>query len=161
MEKNETSVFAVGGPSEDKAHRASWADDLFTAMMDADPVRLGSILDEAGKGSASASLDRSGIGGRPIFWFGNTIYCRAGSLRDILGGGFQFEREDERDRIASWLEMIDAAKGDSLMHIIMRVNGVSDERKARCAVEVLGRGGCVPLGGATEPARAAASSKSI
>ena len=116
-----------------------WADELLLAIIDADPARIGTVLDEQGGVAMSSTLQRKLVRGNPIFLLGDRLYNRKGALRDVMGGNFAFEREDVRDRIAAWFEMIDAANGDSLMHILMRINGIEAEHKARCAVEFLGR----------------------
>ena len=128
-----------GGMGGDTALVRHWADGLLLAIIDADPARIGVVLDEQGSVAMSSTLQRKLVRGNPIFLLGDRLYNRKGALRDVMGGSFAFEREDVRDRIAAWLEMIDAANGDSLMHILMRVNGIEDEHKAKCAVEFLGR----------------------
>lgn len=117
-----------------------WADDLMLAVMDASPERIGDVLDTHGDKAVNCVMKRRSVGGNVVFILDDQVYTRTGSLRDVLGGSFEFQREDVRDRIAHWLEMIGVADGDTLMHILMRVNGIEDMLKAKCAVEILGRG---------------------
>ena len=131
---------AQGGESSSAPATGGWSDDLLLAVMDASPERICAVLDANGKPAINCVLLRHTIGGRPVFILDDQVYVRQGSLRDVLGGNFEFEREQLRDQIARWLEMLQAANGDTLMHILMRVNGIDDMHKARCAVEILGRG---------------------
>ena len=122
------------------AERSLWSDDLLLAVMDASPERICTVLDTHGEKAVACVMRRRSVGGNIVFVLDDQLYTRTGSLRDVLGGSFEFQREDVRDRIAQWLEMIGVANGDTLMHILMRVNGIDDMHKAKCAVEILGRG---------------------
>lgn len=110
------------------------------AVMDALPERICDVLDTHGDKAVNCVMKRRSVGGNVVFILDDQVYTRTGSLRDVLGGSFEFQREDVRDRIAQWLEMIGVSDGDTLMHILMRVNGIEDMHKAKCAVEILGRG---------------------
>ena len=61
-------------------------------------------------------------------------------MRHSLGSSYAYELEEGRAAIARWLDMIGAKTGDTLMHVVLRLNGVDELTKARCAVELLGRG---------------------
>jgi len=118
-----------------------WQDTIFEAIMDAVPQEVWSALEASPSSALDCQLQRREMGGVTFFVFHERIYTAdASALRETLGSSFLFENEGVRARVADWLEMIDAKAGDTLLHLVMRLNGVDDMVKARCAVEILGRG---------------------
>jgi len=108
--------------------------------MDCNADRLAAVLDKHGDAALHAVLLRREIGGRCLFLIGEQIYPLEGALRETLGGGFEFENEKARARLSSWLEMIGAASGDTMLHLLLRINGADEQQKVACAVQLLGRG---------------------
>lgn len=117
-----------------------WQDELLLAIMECDAAALAAALDEHGDKALRAMLQRKTLGQQSLFLLHGQAYPRAGSLREVLGGEFEFEAEQIRETIWSWLDMIGARDGDSMLNLVLRLNGADEERKAACAVELLGRG---------------------
>jgi hypothetical protein len=118
-----------------------WQDELLLAIMECDAPALATALDAHGERALHAVLKRTAIGiGVPFFVLEDQAYPRVGAMRDVIGGSFAFEDEERRALISSWLDMIGARSGDTMLHLILRLNGAEDERKAACAVQLLGRG---------------------
>ena len=97
------------------------------------------MLEREGRIAIDAVLQRREVNGRPIFTLANRLYVQEHALREVLGGDFYFEDEVRLGLIASWLEMMGARAGDTMMHLVMRLNGAEVEDKSACAVQLLGR----------------------
>jgi len=110
------------------------------AIMDADPERIGAICEQHGDSVAKAVLECRHIRGNTTFVLADELYTGETMVRTAFGSEFRFERESQRSLIASWLEMIGATQGDTILHLVLRLNGIGYERKAKCTVELLGRG---------------------
>ena len=119
-----------------------WQDDLLISIMECDANSLSTVLDNEthGKKALNAVLQRKLIGGQPCFLLDEQVYPREGALREVLGGQFEFEAEQRREMLSAWLEMIGARTGDTMLHIVLRLNGADEDAKAACAVQLLGRG---------------------
>jgi len=117
-----------------------WQDKLLLAIMDAEPERIGAVCEQYGDSVAEAKLECRRIRGATTFLLAEELYSRETVVRAAFGSDFRFERESARSLIASWLEMIGARQGDTVLHLVLRLNGIDDEHKAKCAVELLGRG---------------------
>lgn len=118
-----------------------WQDEIIMAIIDADPQAIWDALERSPKSALDCQLQRYIIGGYAFFVFHQRFYITdASRVREVLGTSFAFENEEARTCIADWLTMIGAKKGDTLLHLAMRLNGVDNLVKARCAVEILGRG---------------------
>ena len=119
---------------------APWQDELLRALMEVDADRISDILDHEGDKAAKATLHRREVGGRTVFTLAEKLYKEESALRDVIGGEYVFEREEPRALLASWLEMIGARDGDTILHLCLRLNGVDLEEKAQCVVAMIGRG---------------------
>ena len=120
---------------------SGWQDGVFTAIMDAEPSRIWQALEASPEVALNGQLIQRHMGGHTFFIFLERLYTAdPAGVREALGSSFCFEDEATRSRLAAWLEMIGAKAGDTLLHLVMRLNGVEDTVKARCAVEILGRG---------------------
>jgi len=109
--------------------------------MDAHPARIWDALEGSPESALDCQIQRREVAGHAIFVFHERLYTpSATGVREALGSNFSFEDEGNRERLASWLEMINVKNGDTLLHLVMRLNGIDDVAKARCAVEILGRG---------------------
>jgi hypothetical protein len=118
----------------------AWQDAALAAIVDVDPDALGSVLDQHPT-ALSCALTRSNMNGHAFYVLEDRLYpVDPVSMRNTLGSSFQFENEEHRERCAIWLHMVGAKKGDTLLHLCLRVNGADDHDKAACAVELLGRG---------------------
>ena len=127
--------------------RLVWQDEALHAMIDLDPSRLCATLDRLPKKAKKpceacvATLADKSVGGFRFFVLGDRMYTTSPlGMREQLGGNFSFEDEEERATLASWLEMVGAKPGDTLLHLALRINGASDGEKAALAVELIGRG---------------------
>ena len=120
---------------------ARWQDELLLAIMECDAAALSTALDAHGNIALHAVLQRKEISRQGVFVLGGQAYVRHGALRDVLGGEFCFEDEEQRAAITAWLEMIGAQTGDNMLHLVMRLNGLDDDDdKVACAVQLMGRG---------------------
>ena len=121
--------------------RTGWQDTIFEAIMDAEPKQIWDALERSPQTALDSQLQRREVGGNVIFIWHERLYApNVEGMREVLGSGFEFEGEAPRARVGRWLEMIDARNGDTLLHLVMRLNGIEDLAKASCAVEILGRG---------------------
>lgn len=118
-----------------------WQDRIFAAIRDANPELIRLSLEQSPVPALDSQIHRRVLGGHLIFVFHERLYtAHARALRSTLGSSFEFEEEGQRAEIAAWLTMVGAKEGDTLLHIVMRLNGIDDTSKAKCAVEILGRG---------------------
>ena len=111
------------------------------AIMKAEPQQIAAALDGSPELALSCTLQCKQVNGHRFFLLQDQLYAaNLDGVREALGSTFRFEHESLRMMLANWLEMIDAKSGDTLMHIVLRLNGIEDVVKARCTVEFLGRG---------------------
>lgn len=127
----------------DASKRAmSWPTATLYAIMEMDVADLVAVLQtlEVGR-QIRARLGRRRLSKHHIvFTFGDELFSPTGGVREVLGGNYTFEQEEDRARIGSWLDMIGARQGDTLLHIALRLSGCADEDKAALVVELLGHG---------------------
>ena len=119
---------------------ARWQDELLHAILDVDAGALEQALDTHGAKAIHAVLERREVQKQGVFYIADQMYPKYGALRDVLGGDYWFEDEEQRSAISTWLDMIGAQTGDTMLHLVMRLNGCADEAKVACAVELIGRG---------------------
>ena len=117
-----------------------WQDELLKLIMDVDAPGLAELLDRQGSKAINAKLERQVVGGHTLYVLAEKVYKEEGALRETLGGDYKFEREEPRALLHSWLEMLGTRGGDTMLHLILRVNGVDARSKAECVVEFIGRG---------------------
>ena len=93
-----------------------------------------------------------------VFSFAEEMFSPTGGIRHIFGGTFKFEHEEVRAEVGSWLEMIGAKNGDSLLHLALRLNGCEYRDQVRNAPDsrtapagTFGPAACICL---TAPGRA-------
>ena len=118
----------------------AWQDAALAAIVDLEPDVLGRVLDSH-PAALECELKRRDMNGHPFYVLDDRLYpVDPGSMRDALGSSFHYENEEQREQCATWLHMVGAKSGDTLLHLCLRVNGADDHDKAACAVELLGRG---------------------
>ena len=64
-----------------------------------------------------------------IFSFGGELFSPTGGIKHIFGCTFKFEHEGIRAELGSWLDMIGAKNGDSLLHLALRLSGCENVDK--------------------------------
>lgn len=136
------AVFAALEALKPKKETVFWQDEVLTAILEQEHRRLLEALETLKEEHLHETLQLHtlGDGQATLFVLGDEMFTPSGGTKEMLGGVFRFERQDTRSRIGSWLEMIGAQQGDTLLHLSMRVGGSSEEAKARVAVELLGHG---------------------
>jgi len=136
------AVFAALEALQPKQETVFWQDEVLEAILEQEHRRLLEALETTKEKHLHETLQLHmlGDGQATLFVLGDEMFTPSGGTKELLGGLFRFERQETRSRIGSWLEMIGAQQGDTLLHLSMRVGGSSEEEKARVAVELLGHG---------------------
>lgn len=121
-----------------------WQDVVLRAIMDADPAMLAGVLRNP-KTCAIAVGSRLGcksVGDDTTFFIlAERLYTAcADQIREMMSGNYVFEDEEPRATTALWLGIIGSKTGDTLLHLVLRLNGVPTELKSLLAVELMGRG---------------------
>jgi hypothetical protein len=138
--KLDADEVALPVPKAASEQEGTWQDQLLTSIMNADHTNLIGVLDRTGSKAVQAVLKINTCGKQPFFLLSEQLYKQEDALRDVLGGEFRFERERPKAVLASWLEMVGARDGDTMLHLVLRLNGLDEGDKADLAVELLGRG---------------------
>ena len=110
-----------------------WQTELLECIMNIDFVRVAKIAKELNDPELlQKTLERKSISKKYIvFVFAGELYSPEGGIRHVVGGDFKFEHESRRAEIGSWLDMIGAKTGDTLLHLALRLSGCEDYEKVR------------------------------
>ena len=96
-----------------------WQDELLLAIMECDATALSAVLDAHGDAALHAVLERREVGRESLYLLSGEVYPKEGALREVLGGGFQFEHEERRALLSQWLDMIGTRSGDTMLHLLV------------------------------------------